>query len=131
MKRLHLIVGALGVIAFVATGVYMRVWHGGMENDQQQLRLLLRSRHIYILLASLLNLALAMHHRPRETAWRWRIARVGSLMIAAAPALLLAAFVRDATMPEAPGCLVLPAIITVVAGTFCCLIGGDLLDSRP
>ena len=124
MKRLHLIVGALGVAAFVATGVYMRVWHGGMESDQQHIRLLLRSRHIYILLASLLNLVLAANYVESDTAWRRRIARFSSALIVVAPAMLLAAFVRDAAMPEAPGRLVLPAIVTVVAGTFCCLAGG-------
>ena len=123
MKRLHLIVGLAGLAPFLATGAYMRVYHGGMDTEQQQIRLLMRSRHIYILLASLVNLALSTRAAESQTIWRRRLGRIGSGLVAAAPLMLLIAFVRDAATPDSPGDLVLPAIISIVVGTLCCALG--------
>ena len=52
MRRFHLGAGLLGVLAFLATGQYHEHLRG-MDDAQ---RLLFRSAHIYLLLASLLNL---------------------------------------------------------------------------
>jgi len=58
-RQLHIIVGLLGVATFLATGVYMWLTYSPMDQLEDGPRLLLRSRHIYILFGSLLNLRLA------------------------------------------------------------------------
>jgi hypothetical protein len=59
MRRFHLGVGLLGVIAFVGTGQY----HEHLRGMTDAQRLLFRSTHIYLLLASLLNLYLTTSPR--------------------------------------------------------------------
>lgn len=61
MKRVHLALGILLFIAFCVTGKLMRIDFPDKEAIPQDLRLLMRSRHIYILFASLLNLLLAVY----------------------------------------------------------------------
>ena len=65
MKRLHLIIGLTVVVIFLLTGQYMEYVHNRLLLDGT--RMLYRSRHIYLLLAGLLNLILGIYfvrHRP-------------------------------------------------------------------
>lgn len=55
-------------------------------------RLLFRTRHIFILLAGLLNLALGAYFTYRTQTWRRTIQLLGSLFIFAASFLFLIAF---------------------------------------
>lgn len=54
-RRIHLILGLLVFVAFTTTGSYMRDFpdKGAIS---QELRLLMRSRHIYILFSALIHL---------------------------------------------------------------------------
>ena len=57
MKLLHIVVGAFVLLAFLLTGQYMDYLdiRSGALGDAT--RMMFRSRHIYILLAGLVNLA--------------------------------------------------------------------------
>ena len=61
MKRVHLIFGILLFIAFAVTGKFMRVDFPDKDLIPQDLRLLMRSRHIYILFSSLIHLMLGVY----------------------------------------------------------------------
>src|SRR5690242_18993664 len=99
MRRLHNIVGIIGVIAFLATGLYMRRYPFGMASLDGGTRMLFRSRHIYLLLASLLNLGLGTYLLPSPTPSSRRAQVLASLPILAAPPLLLAAFFVEPSQP--------------------------------
>jgi hypothetical protein len=91
MKRLHLVVGVLSLIAFVLTGQYMRHVYPEIEGMEDGMRLLLRSRHLYIMLTGALNAGLGIYLTQR-TGWR-RVAQwIGSGLIMIAPVILLVAF---------------------------------------
>jgi len=81
-------------------------------------RMLYRSRHIYILLAGVLNLGLGAYFRPAGELWRRVLQLLGSLMIVVATILFVLAF-----MYEPPGAsfrveISRRAISLILYGTF-------------
>ena len=95
MRRFHLVLGLLLFIAFVVTGRFMRQDFPDKEAIEQEFRLLMRSRHIYILFASLIHLCLGLYF-----AWcKERMTRAfqiaGSAVLTASSALLVWAFVEE------------------------------------
>src|SRR5437667_1291459 len=96
MKKLHLAVGILTLIAFILTGQYLRRVYPGMLGVDDGLRMLLRSRHLYIMLAGAVNAALGLYLSDQARGWRRFVQRLGSLLLLIAPVLLIAAFFRDA-----------------------------------
>jgi hypothetical protein len=109
MRRLHAIVGTTAIAAFVATGLYMRVWFPGAYQGDGVMRMSFRATHVYLLFSGLLNLLLGLYYR--ETPSARTVQRVGSWLMLGAPGLLLASFFVEA----APGRLDRPmAVIGVV-----------------
>jgi len=92
MKKVHLIFGVCVVVGFLLTGQYMDKYHNHLASMPDAPRLLYRTRHIFILLAGLLNLALGAYFTYRVQTWRRTIQLLGSLFIFAASFLFLIAF---------------------------------------
>jgi hypothetical protein len=92
MKKCHLIFGACIVLAFLLTGQYMDKFYDHLVGMPDGPRLLYRTRHIFILLAGLLNLAMGAYIKYRMETWRRTIQLLGSLLIIAASFLFLIAF---------------------------------------
>jgi len=61
MKLVHMVFGLAVLVVFVLTGQDMALYHGHLGGMADGPRMLYRSRHIYILLASLLNLGLGAY----------------------------------------------------------------------
>ena len=93
MKRFHLIVGLTVIVIFLLTGQYMEYVHNRLLPDGT--RMLYRSRHIYLLLAGLLNLAIGTYFVPQPHGWRRTIQIVGTILIILSPGLLLAGFFSE------------------------------------
>jgi len=92
MKKAHLIFGVLTVIAFLLTGQYMDKFHNHLAGVADGPRLLYRTRHIFILLAGLLNLGIGAYFTYRLQPWRRMMQLLGSLLIFVASLLFLIAF---------------------------------------
>ena len=92
MRLFHLILGALLFVAFVLTGQYMDIYHDHLRGMPDGPRMLMRSRHIYILLAAMLNLGLGAYFTARRGVARRVLQLTGSGLIVAASALFVAAF---------------------------------------
>ena len=90
MKRFHLILGLVVVVLFLLTGQYMEYVHNPLLPDGP--RMLYRSRHIYFLLAGLLNLSLGLYWSARPHGWRRTLQLVGSILIVLSPGFLLVGF---------------------------------------
>lgn len=93
MRRFHLYFGTAIVIVFLLTGQYMEYVHNRTLPDGP--RLLYRSRHIYLLFAGLINLSIGTYLSYRPIGWRRTIQAIGSMLLAAGPALLLIGFFRE------------------------------------
>jgi hypothetical protein len=93
-----LAVGILAVIAFLATGQFMRRHAPPMASLEDGLRLMYRSRHIYLLGSSLVNLMLGLYLRTGIAGWRKTTQAAGSVLLLASPLLLLMAFVNEPSL---------------------------------
>jgi hypothetical protein len=104
LRMAHLVVGALAVAAFLVTGLVMYGHQPPLTAMDWGDRLLFRSRHIYLLSAGLVNLALGVHYALPDTRYRRAAATVGSLLaLASAPTLFFAFFAEPmASRPAGP-----------------------------
>lgn len=95
-----MLAGALGLLLFLLTGLYMHLVHGHLHGMADAPRLLYRSAHIYLLWSSLLNLLLGCYLvRTKHVHLAW-LQRLGSGLIMMAPVLLCAGFFCEPAMPE-------------------------------
>jgi hypothetical protein len=92
MKRFHQLFGILVIIVFLLTGQYMDIYLGHLEGMPDGPRMLYRSRHIYILLAGLLNIGIGAYFTYHVERWRRVLQLVGSSLILIATGLFIAAF---------------------------------------
>lgn len=92
MRKFHLIFGIVVLIVFVLTGQYMRIFHARLQGMEDFPRILFRSRHIYILFASLVNVSIGMYFNYWFARWRKILQIVGSVLIALSSTLLVVAF---------------------------------------
>ena len=79
-------------MAFLLTGQYMDKVYNHMHGVPDAQRLLFRTRHIFILLAGLLNLGIGAYFTYRSETWRRAFQLLGSLLIFTASFLFLIAF---------------------------------------
>ena len=124
MKRLHLLVGAFVLVAFLLTGQYMDYLDVRSGALGEAARVMFRSRHIYLLLAGLVNLGLGSYFADRGRGWRRSLQLTGSALVLVAPALMLAAFFTE---PGAPGLrrhFTLPAVSVLAAGALLHALSG-------
>ena len=82
-------------VVFVTTGKFMRVDFPDKEAIPQELRLLMRSRHIYILFSALIHLALGAYFKTRTRTPARILQYSGSFFLTAASVLLVWAFITE------------------------------------
>ena len=92
MRLIHLGVGIAGVLAFLATGLYMARNFPAAYASGEEIRYMYRANHVYLLLASLVNVALGCYWPGARSGWRGRLALAGGWLLLAALLVLLAAF---------------------------------------
>jgi hypothetical protein len=95
MRRVHLAWGILALAAFVASGQVMLRHSPPMHMLSNEVRLMYRSRHIYLLGSGLANVLIGLYLVPFRAYWRRNLQFVGSLLLLAAPVLLGMAFVAE------------------------------------
>ena len=88
MSYAHLIFGFAMFIVFVTTGKYMRVDFPDKDAIPQELRLLMRSRHIYILFSAFIHLMLGVYLQIRPQLWR-RVFQFGGSAVLVASSVVL------------------------------------------
>ncbi len=124
MKRFHQIFGILILLIFLFTGQYMQIYHNHLRDMPDGLRLLFRSRHIYILLAGLINVGIGAYLTKRESLWRQRLQWSGSVFITIATLLLITAFFYEPGHTPLGSPLSNWGIYAIAAGTMFHLFSG-------
>jgi hypothetical protein len=124
MKKVHLTVGVLLVIAFLLTGQYMDKFHNHLVNMPDGPRMLYRTRHIFILLTGLLNLVIAAYYTPRSKQWRRNFQLVGSALIFASGLLFITAFFYEPGLKDLHTPLSHLGVEAIIAGTVLHLLSG-------
>ena len=130
MKRLHLVVGAATLLAFLLTGQYMDYLEVRTNALGETARVMFRSRHIYLLLAGLVNLGLGAYVGYRGRGWRRGSQLLGSALVVAAPLLMLAAFFAEPGRPGLRRHFTLPAVVILSAGTLLHALSGMRAGAR-
>ena len=95
MRRVHFLVGLLGVVVFLGTGVYMRSRFPALYAGDEAVRYMYRANHIYLLLSSLVNIVLGLSVAAPGRGWRARLGRTGSVLAILSPAVLCYAFFME------------------------------------
>lgn len=94
MRRVHLLVGLLSIVAFLITGFLMSVHVPALAESDPELRLLYRSRHVYLMFAGAANVLLGLYLDDSPRKGRF-LRRAASALLLVAPALALFAFAHD------------------------------------
>jgi len=116
LRMAHLVVGAIAVAAFLVTGQVMGRLDPPVAAMEWAERLLFRSRHIYILAAGLVNVAIGVHYRLPEGTARKVAATAGSLLVLASALLLFFAFFAEPMAGHWPGALSALGLYAVFGG---------------
>lgn len=124
MRLLHLTFGLFIVLIFLLTGLYMHFHLHHMVGVPDALRLLYRTRHIFILLAGLLNLGLGAYLVGRSGRARRIFQGIGSILIIIASLLFVAAFFYDSTRGDLRTPLSHWGVYAIAAGTLVHLLSG-------
>lgn len=95
MSYLHLIFGVLLFVVFTVTGKFMRVDFPDKDLIPQDLRLLMRSRHIYILLSSLIHICLGVYLQVHAETWRKVLQIFASVLLILGSVLFVWAFIYE------------------------------------
>ena len=131
MKKLHLIFGILVLVVFLLTGQYMNHYYNHMVGVSDGVRLLYRTRHIFILLAGLLNLGIGIYFTYRQTTWRRVLQAFGSALIVVGSLLFIAGFFYEPKLENLYTPLSHWGTYTIVAGTFFHLFSGARQKVMP
>jgi hypothetical protein len=124
MSWFHLIFGVIVFVVFVTTGQYMRHDFPDKDTIPQELRLLMRSRHIYILFSALIHLSLGSYLQLRPQAWRRAVQYFGSFVLVLSSGVLLWAFIVETYQLEHFSDLSRNGIYLSLAGIILHVIGG-------
>jgi hypothetical protein len=124
MKRVHLIIGLLVFVAFVVTGRYMRLDFPDKDAISPELRILMRSRHIYILFSALIHLGLGIYIQIRGPLAQRVLQYAGSLVLILSSVLLIRAFVVETYSLQHFSNISRYGIYTALAGIGLHLLGG-------
>jgi len=130
MKKVHLIFGTVVVIIFLLTGQYMDKHFNHMVGVPDTPRLLYRTRHIFILLAGLLNLGIGAYFTYRKESWRRTMQLVGSLFIFAASFLFVVGFFYEPNLSNLRTPLSHDGAYLIAAGAVLHVISGMKIKSE-
>jgi hypothetical protein len=95
MNLLHIILGVVVFIIFLITGQFMDAYFPDKDAMSSDLRLLARSRHIYILFSALIHLTLGVYLRMHPRRWRKILQFAGSFLLVLGSVLLIWAFTTE------------------------------------
>lgn len=130
MAYLHLIFGILLFIVFAVTGKFMRWDFPDKEIIPQDLRILMRSRHIYILFSSLIHLLLGVYLQISTKTWQKTLQVFGSTLLIIASGLLIAGFIYDTYYAKTFSDVARFGIYLSLGGVAFHLIGGFLIKNE-
>lgn len=93
--KAHYLVGTVFLVLFLMSGIYMFLNFPDLYAGREEIRMMYRATHIYILMSALLNLMTGNYlrsHSVKNLIW---LRSIASLLILLAPFLLIIAFVIE------------------------------------
>jgi hypothetical protein len=130
MRRAHFLVGALGLLAFLGTGLYMRSGFPELYAGNEALRYMYRASHIYLLLGSLVNIVLGIYLAAPEAGWRALLSRIGSALVISSPVVLCYAFFAEVPKASPERVFTALGVLSLAAGVVAQLPSYGVRGSR-
>jgi hypothetical protein len=130
MSWFHLVIGLLLFWIFTVTGQYMRADFPDKGEIDQAFRILMRSRHIYLLLSSLVHIVLGIYLVLRPSTAQRVFQFLGSALLVISSSLLLRAFEVETYQTQHYTDISRWGLYTALAGVIAHLIGGLKLPSK-
>jgi choline-glycine betaine transporter len=124
MKRFHAVFGLVVVIVFLLTGQYMDKYLHHLKGMPDGPRMLFRTRHIFILLAGLVHVAIGAYFTSQNTQTRRLMQMLGSVLIVIATVLFVVAFFYEPKLADLKTPLSHWGMYTIFAGTLLHLLSG-------
>jgi len=124
LRWVHLAIGIICFFVFTTTGSYMRADFPDKDAIPQEFRILMRSRHIYILFSALIHLALGIYFQLRPERWKKIVQVAGSIVLLISTVYLVRAFVVETYSTQHFTDLSRSGIYASLAGIVLHLIGG-------
>lgn len=122
VQRLHRIVGIVTVVAFLGTGIYMRLNFPSAYETTEIIRYQYRANHVYILFCGLMNVLLGLFVVFQAEGWRKVVQRIGSYFLLVTPVTLMLAFFIEPVRAVAIRPLTFVGVVFSFAGVGCHLI---------
>lgn len=95
-KFFHLFIGLFFLLVFLGTGVYMSTNFPELYGNSEEIRMMYRSTHIYILMSSLVNIAIANYCiSPSVNKLGIWFSKFASFLIMITPLIFFTAFVTE------------------------------------
>ncbi|MFN2501169.1 MAG: hypothetical protein ABR530_04065 [Pyrinomonadaceae bacterium] len=130
MPWFHLIFGVVVFFVFTTTGTYMRADFPDKDAIPQDLRILMRSRHIYILFSSLIHLGLGVYLQMRPRLPQRIFQYIGSSLLTIASGFLLWGFIIETYQLQHFSDISREGIYLSFAGILAHVVGGVQLPVR-
>ena len=130
MSWFHLVIGLLLFWIFTVTGQYMRADFPDKGEIDQAFRILMRSRHIYLLLSSLIHIVLGIYLVLRPSLAQRIFQFLGSALLIVSSGLLLWAFDVETYQTQHFTDLSRWGLYTALGGVIAHLIGGLKLPAQ-
>ena len=99
LQNLHLAVGAIGLVVFAVQGHFMDTTLG-VSNLPDGPRLMYRTAHLYLMMASVINILMALLPTESGSGWRARLVTLCGLVFLVAPFLFLLSFIIESNDPQ-------------------------------
>lgn len=130
MSYAHLIFGIIVFVVFLVTGKFMRVDFPDKEIIPQDLRILMRSRHIYILLSAFAHILLGLYLQIRPHILQKSLQILGSFLLFAGTIILICAFFYETYTTQHFSEASRFGLYATLGGTILHLFGGFRVKSK-
>ena len=124
MRYVHLIFGILMFVVFTITGRYMRADFPDKDAIAPEFRILMRSRHIYVLFSALIHIGLGLYLQLRPLIVQKILQIAGSAVLVYSSVMLVWAFAVETYQLQHFSSLSRSGIYASLAGIGLHLIGG-------
>lgn len=95
MAKFHFFMGTTFFGIFLATGVYMFLGFPELYQQDQAIRMMYRSTHIYILMSALINLTVFLVYHAKISFYSNKISGFSSVLLLISPVLMFIGFVVE------------------------------------
>ena len=94
LKKLHLLTGSLFLVVFLGTGVYMLVGFPDLYKDREEIRMMYRATHIYILFGAFVNLLVGYSICTFKN-WLAKVQLIASLLLFISPMIIFVGYIIE------------------------------------